>query len=137
MGMQRSSVFQRTNFSVDANPNTLLPAFPPGVLPAGGTAGMVEGAPATSPDWYFPIKGALMFAMKNTAGGTSTATVNIWILDWSNPSSPTWVCVKAGLVVTEGNAVVQEIGGAYLTYYVQVTASANTPAGLVAFWISQ
>lgn len=127
----RSSIFYRTNFTADADPNTLLPAMPAGVVPNGKSAPSVEGVPFTIPDWYFPHNGQLMLAMRRTANGNTTATVNVWIYDGTSAS---WVLIKSGLTIAEGTPQFVTVGGPYYSVFVQVTNSTNTPAGLLGFW---
>lgn len=132
--MNRSAVFYRgtTVSTTDNAPNSIT------TPPTGQTnaSGGIEGAPFNIPETYKDAGScALVLACVATVGGTSTVTVNIWIADTTSNS---WVQLVNALTITEKTAqTVSVLRGNDWNVFVQVTAVANTPSGLVGFIMPQ
>lgn len=84
-----------------------------------------------TPDWFFPQPTALQFAMEKTAGGTSSATITIWVWDDNLATTKKWFAYKTGLIITEGNVSASVPVAAFTRCYVQVTAVSGTPTALI------
>lgn len=140
----RGPIFSRTTTvgTTDSNPNTLLSATQPNAAPTGqeATSGNYEGAPFMMPDWYHPHPTKVGLACAETTGGTSTVTVNVWILctqantpnaTYSTKNNGAWVLVETAVVVTEKTMTFLTTPfAAYYQVYIQITAVSNTPTGL-------